>query len=100
MGSWDWDLIEDEAWWSEELYRMLGYEHHPEASFEMFFEHVHPDDRGRVQAQLQATFERNEPYAIEFRNATLTCARWVHWSNGSVRVSNCCRNVSSSITSR
>jgi PAS domain S-box-containing protein len=46
IGNWEWNLVSNESWWSEELYRIL--EEDPEeyeASFESFIEKVHPDDR-------------------------------------------------------
>ncbi len=49
IGSWELVLSSNTAIWSEEQYRILGYE--PEAvepSVEAFLDHVHPEDRNRV----------------------------------------------------
>jgi PAS domain S-box-containing protein len=49
-GSWVWDVVSNEVLWSDELYRILGYDAATDrASAEHFFERVHPDDRQRVQ---------------------------------------------------
>ncbi len=54
VGSWVWDLEAGAVFWSDELYRILGYD--PEvdrASTEAFFARIHEDDRARVQAAAQ-----------------------------------------------
>ena len=66
-GGWSWDLIGDRFWWSAELYRIFGYDHHPEPSFDAFVTHVHPDDRNVLRRQLDAIFESGEPQVVEFR---------------------------------
>ena len=30
LGSWVWDIQEDKEWWSDEIYRILGWEPHVE----------------------------------------------------------------------
>jgi len=45
IGNWEWNLVTNQSWWSEELYRIL--EEDPatyEASLESFMRKVHPDD--------------------------------------------------------
>jgi diguanylate cyclase (GGDEF)-like protein/PAS domain S-box-containing protein len=50
IGSWTWDIVNDEHWWSAELYRMLQIDPDEEARpFERFVELVHPLDRQRVR---------------------------------------------------
>jgi len=51
MGSWVWDVDADSVSWSDELYRILGYDPETEpASRERFFAAIHPDDRARLLA--------------------------------------------------
>jgi diguanylate cyclase (GGDEF)-like protein/PAS domain S-box-containing protein len=53
IGSWEWNLVTNRSWWSDELYRIL--EEDPatyEASFENFLRKVHPEDRqGPIQGK-------------------------------------------------
>ncbi len=67
MGSWVWDIDAGSVSWSDELYRILGYDPETEpASSERFFDAIHPQDRPRVQAggrQLQETGVFDEGYA-------------------------------------
>ena len=67
IGSWDWNLITREFYWSDEKYRIFGLS--PQASkitYELFLGYVHPGDRNYVD-NLNKRASRGEPYSIEFR---------------------------------
>ncbi len=50
IGSWTWDIVSDEHWWSDELYRMLQIDPNEQTRpFDRFLELVHPLDRERVR---------------------------------------------------
>jgi PAS domain S-box-containing protein len=67
MGSWEWDLIGDQVWWSSELYMIFGESPAYEPTYEGFFEHVHPEDRQKVREQLERTLAADDPYRVAFR---------------------------------
>ena len=49
IGSWDWNVGTNESYWSDETYRILGY--NPQGfkpTYDAFFRHVHPGDRAYV----------------------------------------------------
>jgi len=49
MGSWVWDVESGAVSWSDELFRILGYDPTTDApSIDAYFATVHPDDRERV----------------------------------------------------
>jgi diguanylate cyclase (GGDEF)-like protein/PAS domain S-box-containing protein len=49
LGSWTWDLVADEHWWSDEMYRMLGIDPLAERRpFERYLEMIHPAERERI----------------------------------------------------
>ena len=58
LGTWEWDIREPTAVWSDELYRIYGLT--PETytpSYEAYLRMVHPDDRGmtlRTHADVRA----------------------------------------------
>ncbi|MEX0886091.1 MAG: response regulator [Phycisphaeraceae bacterium] len=55
LGLWDWDVAEDELYFSEQYYEMLGYEPGEFApSFEAWRDLLHPEDCDRVVASAEA----------------------------------------------
>jgi PAS domain S-box-containing protein len=69
LGSWVLDFGSGELSWSDEAYRLLGYEPGPlRPTLETFLAAVHPDDRDAVRAELEAAKHRPDGgYAIEHR---------------------------------
>ncbi|MFQ5416522.1 MAG: PAS domain-containing protein [Myxococcota bacterium] len=67
VGSWEWNILEDKGWWSNELYEILGESlaYHP--TFDRFFEHIHPSDREMVRDQIERTLSDDRPYRVTFR---------------------------------
>lgn len=70
-GVWDWDLGSDVAFFSRRWKAILGYAPDEiEDSGAAFFGLIHEHDRAKVQAAVEAHFERNVPYVVEFRMRT------------------------------
>src|SRR5579875_1699988 len=68
MGDYDWNGATDTNRWSDQLYRIYGYEPQAfNASFERFMSLIHPDDRERIGAVIQRSLETGEPYEITER---------------------------------
>ena len=68
IGSWSWDIVTDEHWWSDEMYRMLQLERDGHARpFERFMELVHPADRQRMAQRMQRIALGEAPDLIELR---------------------------------
>lgn len=67
-GSWDWDVVNDRLWWSDEIYRIFGLEQSQfSATYEAFLKFVHPGDREFVEHSVQQAFYNGKPYAIDHR---------------------------------
>ena len=65
MGDYDWNVLEDTNQWSDQLYRIYGYE--PGAfnvDYETFISHVHPDDRDRILEIHRHSYATGEPYEM------------------------------------
>lgn len=63
IGSWEWDLATDVVTWSDELYRIYGFEPGGvEVSYENFLARVHPDDRASVDERNRRCFETHAPF--------------------------------------
>ncbi len=72
LGSWELDLASGSANWSDEEYRLLGYEPGTvAATAETFLQAVHPEDRGQVQAAMAAAMDGSaDGYAVDHRVVT------------------------------
>ncbi|GMA62698.1 ATP-binding protein [Alicyclobacillus fastidiosus] len=69
LGHWDWDIVNDDIYWSDEVYRLTGL--HPGeravGSLTEFVDaFVHPEDRALVYQSVTAAL-RGSPYDLELR---------------------------------
>lgn len=56
MGNWDWDIATDRVYWSDEIYRIFGFEpQQSEISYATLIKMVHHDDRERVNDAVDAS---------------------------------------------
>jgi two-component system cell cycle sensor histidine kinase/response regulator CckA len=77
FGTWTWNPATNAVWWSRSLYRLLGLDEGEPASFDRFFELVHPDDHERVASNAAAGAEAGELAPQRYR--------MIRASDGSVR---------------
>ncbi|WP_254563689.1 PAS domain S-box protein [Oscillatoria sp. HE19RPO] len=76
-GIWEWDIITDRWFWSDENYRLLGYQPGDcETSYQNWLQAVHPDDRQTVEASVQNILNGLSNLNLEYR---------ILLPNGSVR---------------
>ena len=67
-GSWVWTLSSGKLVWSEEQYRVLGFEPgRVEPAMDVFMTIVHPEDRQAVRQYLEETRRSKQPYAMDYR---------------------------------
>lgn len=68
MGSWDWDTSTGKIYWSDEVYRIFGLEQQQsEITYGTFIDAVHPDDRARVNAAVDASIA-DPTLALDFEH--------------------------------
>jgi PAS domain S-box-containing protein len=71
LGIWSGDAITGMATWSDEAYRMLGYEPGSfEVSAEKFQSLVHPDDLAHLNEQINKGKNSNDTFVAQFRLRT------------------------------
>ncbi len=68
LGSWEWDPRTGELYWSDETFRIYGFE--PQSfvpTFERLLEVVHSDDRKMLSRELEDALYDDRPYDFEHR---------------------------------
>lgn len=81
LGLWDWNIRTGEIHWSDEHFRMEGYEvGEVTPSYEIWAARLHPEDRADAEAALHGAMERRDEFAHEFR--TVHPDGSVHWLSG------------------
>ena len=65
VGSWSWNIATGEVYWSDNIYRILGYapgEITP--SLELWRQSVHPQDLERVQGMMEVALQSEETLSL------------------------------------
>jgi two-component system cell cycle sensor histidine kinase/response regulator CckA len=68
MGNWNWDIVTNVLYWSDEIYRIFGVQ--PQqfgATYEAFLSYVHAEDREFVDRSVHEAFQGKGSYDIEHR---------------------------------
>ena len=67
LGSWDWNIVNNKLYWSDEIYRIFGIQPQEfDATYDAFLEYIHPEDRSKVQQNVDEALT-GKPYNIEHR---------------------------------
>ena len=69
MATWDVDIQADKVLWSEQHFKLLGYDPVPggEVLLEQWHSRVHPEDRAKIRQALTQAQQERSPYRIEHR---------------------------------
>ena len=68
IGSWSWDIRTGVVTWSDQQYRVMGFEPGAVApSYELYLEALHPEDRATVQAVAGQALKTVEPFTLRQR---------------------------------
>ncbi len=69
-GSWSWNVSDGKVTWSEEHFRIFGFDPETtEPSFQLFLETLHPEDRSFIERSLDQAIKEKRGFNIEFRIA-------------------------------
>ena len=66
IGTWSWDLANDEITWSDESYRILGYAP-GHAEMRSFRGRIHPDDVDKIWRAMRQSVDDHQPFRISWR---------------------------------
>ena len=68
LGNWEWDLVTNQLYWSDEIYRIFGFEKEPpETLFQKHVAQIHPEDFEIWQTGLNLLQSEGKPYHFDFR---------------------------------
>ncbi len=67
IGSWKFNIEKNKLTWSDEIYRIFEVEFNKEMTFELFKNHIHPDDRQKVIDVYNNSIENKIPYTVIHR---------------------------------
>ncbi|MGB4673271.1 MAG: EAL domain-containing protein [Azovibrio sp.] len=68
IGSWERDLRSNALWWSDECYRLFGYEPGSiQPSYSLFLQAIHPEDRDMVHEINVKSLTERAPHEVDFR---------------------------------
>jgi len=71
IGSWDWDIVTNEVIWSDEIYRIFGWQRsHKKMAFRDISRAIHPDDRQELKSSIDDALHNNKRYSLEHRIIT------------------------------
>lgn len=60
---WDWNLLTDKMWWNDSIETLFGYSAQSvEDNTDWWHEHIHPEDRRRIVADIYAVVESAQPF--------------------------------------
>src|SRR5436190_8735659 len=69
-GTWSWNVASGKVTWSEEHYRIFGFDPgKTKSSFQLFMETVHPEDRSFIKQGLDEAIRERSGFDLEFRLA-------------------------------
>jgi PAS domain S-box-containing protein len=66
-GSFGWNASSGEIYWSDETYRMVGFDRSTTPNFELVYQRIHPDDRAFVRRILDCAFRDGTDVDFEHR---------------------------------
>jgi predicted ATPase/signal transduction histidine kinase len=66
-GSFGWNVLSGEIYWSEENYKIFEYDRAVEPTFELVVQRIHPDDRDLVQQTIDRASEARANLDFEHR---------------------------------
>lgn len=67
IGVWDYDVIEDEGFWSDKTYEIFGIDRGQVPTLELVYNLIHPDDRNRFINQVNKAIEEKRSFLDNWR---------------------------------
>ena len=108
VGSWEYNIVEDNLILSDEIYRILGIKSSTELTFKAFLDYITPDDQTRVKTIINNAIDKGSKFNIKYR-ITMNNAKIVHVKtrgkvrkkvNGSIKLTAVTINITKEIKNK
>lgn len=66
-GSFGWSITTGDIIWSDETFRIFGYDKAPAVTIEILIQRTHPDDRAHVQQTIDSAAREGKDFSHEYR---------------------------------
>jgi PAS domain S-box-containing protein len=77
MGLWTWDVLNNAVYWSDQLFRIIGYAPGEiEASNQLWLDAIHPDDAESMREAFAHDLDHKDEFSRQYR---------IVWPDGTVR---------------
>lgn len=78
IGSWDWNLVTDELYWSPKMFKLFGLQESSDTMpFDKWKDRIHPDDIAKVEEVITTGLKENRMLPVEYRIGKEQNATWV-----------------------
>ncbi len=68
LGNWDWNIVTNDLYWSDEIYRIFGLTPRSfPGTYPAFLNTIHPEDRPGVEEAVNTALAHGKPYSIDHR---------------------------------
>ncbi len=67
IGTWDYDITENKAHWSDNMYAMFDLDMNEYPTYEKVFERVHPEDRDLFESHYKKAIEEKSIFSLSYR---------------------------------
>lgn len=66
---WDWNLVQNEMWWSESFYRLIGAEFHEGEVLRptLWMDYIHSEDKAEVESSIHRSINTGHSWQARFR---------------------------------
>ncbi len=72
MGNWEWNIVTNDIYWSENLIQI--FDHDPKSNekfdYQTYLSLLHPDDKPMIENAVQEVLNTHKPYIVEHRLIT------------------------------
>lgn len=80
IGNWSWDVSSSEVYWSDEIYKIFGYQvNEVKPTYDRIIYAIHPEDIDKIKKSEEMAFASGQRHSIDHRIVLQNGdVRWVH----------------------